>query len=204
MNSLLKDLSKKFINESTKKPKRWQDNDGDGKWYEPGDDVEVDEAVSVSADADQKTIDIAKDLADKSGEDLKFQEEEIEESNTSAATPGYMTPNAFAPTGKKPKKLGYASGVAEAMDKKYEALIESYREYALGDSKMSPDQKVKTTIREVSKKLQEIEQMVQYSSRLKTESGLSRDGYGTSVNKALNKISERLIKISERVRSLGE
>ena len=204
MNSLLKDLSKKFINESTKKPKRWQDNDGDGKWYEPGVDVEVDEAFIVSPKEKPETIIKLKAMADKSGEDLKFQEEEIEESNTSTATPGYMTPNAFAPTGKKPKKLGYASGVAEAMDKKYEALIESYREYALGDSKMSPDQKVKTTIREVSKKLQEIEQMVQYSSRLKTESGLSRDGYGASVNKALNKISERLIKISERVRSLGE
>jgi hypothetical protein len=204
MNSLLKDLSKKFITESTKKPKRWQDNDGDGKWYEPGVDVEVDEAVVIDKNADVATVKKAQDLAANSKQDLKVEEEDIEESNTSAATPGYMTKNAFAPTGQKSKKLGYSSGVAEAMDKKYEELIESYREYALGDAKMSPDQKVKTTIREVSKKLQEIEQMVQYSSRLKTESGLSRDGYGTSVNKALNKISERLIKISERVRSLGE
>ena len=46
--------------------------------------------------------------------------------------------------------------------------------------------------------------MVNYSSRLKTESGLSRDGYGKSVNTALTKISERLTKIAERVRALGE
>ena len=52
--------------------------------------------------------------------------------------------------------------------------------------------------------MQEIEQTVNYASRLKTESGVARNGYGTSVEKSLNKISERLIKISERVRALGE
>lgn len=94
--------------------------------------------------------------------------------------------------------------VHEAMDSKYEQLIESYRKFTTDDAKISPEQKVKKTIREVSKRLHEIEQLVTYSSRLKTESGLSRDGYGTSVNGALTKISERLTKIAERVRALGE
>ena len=52
--------------------------------------------------------------------------------------------------------------------------------------------------------MSEIEEMVKHASRLKTESGMSKDGYGPQVERALNKISERLIKISERVRSLGE
>ena len=94
--------------------------------------------------------------------------------------------------------------VHEAMDSKYEQLIESYRKFTTDDAKISPEQKVKKTIREVSTRLQEIEQLVNYSSRLKTESGLSRDGYGTAVNTALTKISERLTKIAERVRALGE
>ena len=94
--------------------------------------------------------------------------------------------------------------VHEAMDSKYEQLIESYRKFTTDEATTSPEQKVKNTIREVSKRLQEIEQMVNYSSRLKTESGLSRDGYGKSVNTALTKISERLTKIAERVRALGE
>ena len=53
-------------------------------------------------------------------------------------------------------------------------------------------------------KLREIETLVEYNSRLKTESGVTSSHYGPSTTKALNKISERLIKISERVRALGE
>lgn len=96
------------------------------------------------------------------------------------------------------------SKVAESMDRKYEQLIESYRSFATGDSKITPEQKVKNTIKEVAKKLQEIETLVNHTSRLKTESGLSRTGIGPAADKALTKISERLVKISERVRALGE
>jgi hypothetical protein len=60
------------------------------------------------------------------------------------------------------------------------------------------------TIKDIAKKLQEIEQLVNYSTKLKTESGLSRQTYGPSIEKSLTKISERLLKISERVRVLGE
>jgi len=94
--------------------------------------------------------------------------------------------------------------VAETLDAKYESLIESYRTYATGDAKTTPEQKIKHTIKEVAKKLQEIEQTINYASRLKTESGVARNGYGNAVDSALTKISERLIKISERVRALGE
>lgn len=96
------------------------------------------------------------------------------------------------------------SRVAEAMDRKYERLIESYRTFATGDSKLTPEQKVKNTIKEVAKKLQEIETLVNHTSRLKTESGLSRSTIGPAADKALTKISERLTKIAERVRALGE
>lgn len=147
--------------------------------------------------------DKAKELADK-GMDVKLVDD-MDEASTSAGAGAFNTPAAFSTPeqARKKKKMKY-SGVAEAMDKKYEALIESYRQYALGDSKTTPDKRVKETIKEVSKKLQEIETLVKYSSRLKTESGISRDGYGPAVNNALTKISERLIKISERVRALGE
>lgn len=94
--------------------------------------------------------------------------------------------------------------VQEAMDRKYEQLIESYKAFATGNPKLTPEQKVKNTIKEVAKKLQEIETLVNHTSRLKTESGLARTGFGTSTDKALTKISERLVKISERVRALGE
>lgn len=126
--------------------------------------------------------------------------DEIEEISTTAATPGYQTPRAFT---KRVKKQTYP-GVAEVLDKKYEELIESYRNFVTGDSQMTPDKRVKTTIKEIAKKLQEIERLVNYSTKLKTESGLSRQTYGPSIEKSLTKISERLLKISERVRVLGE
>lgn len=40
-----RDVRKKAIGESNKKPKRWQDNDGDGKWYE---DEDVNEAQLIN------------------------------------------------------------------------------------------------------------------------------------------------------------
>jgi hypothetical protein len=94
--------------------------------------------------------------------------------------------------------------VEDAMERKYEQLIESYRNFATADSKTSPEQKVKNTIKEVAKRLHEIETLVNYNSRLKSESGVTSSTYGASTKKALSKISERLIKISERVRALGE
>jgi hypothetical protein len=94
--------------------------------------------------------------------------------------------------------------VYEAMDSKYEQLIESYKRFATGDPKITPESKIKHTIKEVAKRLREVEDLVSNTARLKTESGMAREGYGKSVDGALNKISERLIKISERVRALGE
>jgi hypothetical protein len=95
-----------------------------------------------------------------------------------------------------------SSRVAEIMEKKYMELIEGYRDFKLGDKK--PSHKVKDTIREIAKKLQEIETLVNYNTRLKTESGISSSEYGPAASKALATISSRLTKISERVRALGE
>lgn len=96
------------------------------------------------------------------------------------------------------------SKITEAMDAKYEQLIEGYRSFASGNSKISPEQRVNQSIKEVAHKLKEIEETIRYTSRLKTESGIAHGGLKESSKNALNKISERLIKISERIRSLGE
>ena len=96
------------------------------------------------------------------------------------------------------------SRVTEALDNRYEQLIESYRKFATENSKITPEQKVKRTIQEVAKRLREIEQLVNYNSKLKNESNIAADAYGPKTKKALTEISNRLIKISERVRSLGE
>ena len=147
-------------------------------------------------------------------------ESDLDEQNVTGAIAGYNTPAAFtseknfkkkkfkyenkAPAQKLDKTSNMYEKVQESMDSKYEQLIESYRKFTTDGAKTTPEDKVKRTIKDVAIKLQEIEQLVNHSSRLKTESGLSRDGYGASVNTALTKIAERLTKISERVRALGE
>ena len=136
--------------------------------------------------------------------ETSLDSEELDEMNTSAAVAPYSTPKAFGKLKDKDiEQLGYKK-VQEAMDTKYEQLIESYRSFANGDPKLTTEKKVKNTIKDIAKRLQEIETLVNYNSRLKTESGVAASSYGPSTQKALNKISERLIKISERVRSLGE
>lgn len=115
----------------------------------------------------------------------------------------YEYPSKHMPN--KPRRTSNnKTSVFEMMDTKYEQLIESYRAYSTGDAKSTPEQKIKHTIKEVARQLQEIDRTVNYASRLKTESGVARNGYGAAVESALSKISERLIKISERVRALGE
>lgn len=159
--------------------------------------------------------DAAKDLETKINDPdaiIKVtNEEELEEANVTGALDGGAgpprTPGAFMSKksyDKKKKKMKWAS-VSEAMDKKYEKLIESYSKFAMGNnSKSSPVKTVNETIRQVSKRLQEIETLINYTGRLKKESGMTRGEYGKSTFTALNKISERLLKMSERIRSLGE
>ena len=147
---------------------------------------------------------------------------DIEEASTSAGAGPYNTPKAFAPTTNN-KKATASTGmtlapkgslntlhteqynrVQEAMDTKYEHLIEGYKSFALGNPGSSPTRTVNSSIREVAKQLKKIEETINHTIRLKTESGIAHSGFTKGTLNAVRKISERLIKISERVRSLGE
>ena len=94
--------------------------------------------------------------------------------------------------------------VSEAMETKYEQLVESYRSYKTASGDKKPSKTIKETITNIARQLKEIEDSVNYASRFKNESGVTSSVYGPSTTRALTKISERLIKISERVRTLGE
>lgn len=155
---------------------------------------------SLLREMEEKFIEIEETLESESTEDL-------EEQNVTAALDGgagpIRTPKAFAKkTNKKTaEQLGYK--VVEALDKKYEQLIESYRDFKkVGDKK--PSSHIKDSIREIAKKLQEIETIVNHTSKYKNESGVASSQYGTAAAKAMTKIAERLTRISERVRALGE
>ena len=225
MKSFLKQINESFesLEEKVKNPGKYKtgmkngyDLDGDG--------------VPNGADADPEDGNVTEDLdpvgkedddinndgkVDSSDEYLKkrrkavskaVNEEDLDEMSTTGGVAGYNIPGSFITPAqyKKKKKTMKYERVQEAMDKKYEQLIEGYRDFVLSDSKMSPARKVNASIRDVAKKLKEIEKIVEYTGRLKTESGISHSGFSSGTHNALRKISERLIKISERVRSLGE
>ena len=194
-----KEKSKKYNEEA--KPD-FLDLDDDGDKEEPM------KQAAKQANEDFKTSDpaIAAKLKKAHPDiDVELIADDLEEMSTTAGVPGYQTPFAFSTKAqaKKKKNMKYES-VQAAMDQKYAAMIESYSKFATGNPKSTPSQTVNGTIKEVAKKLQEIEQLVRYTSRLKTESGIAGSTYGKSTKNALHKISERLLKISERVRSLGE
>jgi hypothetical protein len=136
------------------------------------------------------------------------KEEPVEEQNVTGALDGgagpVKTPFAFSkkPNKKTAEQLGYKL-VQEAMDAKYEKLIEGYRDYVKHGNK-KPSRHINDSIKEIAKKLQEIETVVSHTTRFKNESGVASSQYGPSASKALAKIAERLTKISERVRALGE
>jgi len=179
------------------------DLDGDNDKEEP--------MKQAAAQANEATIEVPEDklrqakAAADDKDTIKVVDEEIDEQNVTGAIAGYNTPNAFSTKAqeKKKKNMKYES-VQAAMDQKYAAMIESYSKFSIGNPKSTPSQTVNGTIKEVAKKLQEIEQLVKYTSRLKNESGIAGSTYGKSTHNALKRISERLLKISERVRSLGE
>ena len=166
---------------------------------------------SFLLEMEKKFIQLEEETVEVDNTTKQTPEDELEEQNTTSAVAGYNVPGAFTTAKKfKKKKFTWAGGqvneskhtAEDILEKKYEQLIEGYRDFKSGDVK--PSSKVKSTIQEIAKKLQEIETLVQYNSKLKTESGVTSSAYGPATQKALSKISERLVKISERVRSLGE
>jgi len=201
-DAIAKVKSKKYNEEA--KPD-FLDLDGDNDKEEPM------KLAAKQAKANEATIEVPQEKlaqvkAQADDDDtIKVVDEEIDEQNVTGAIAGYNTPNAFSTKAqaKKKKNMKYES-VQAAMDQKYAAMIESYSKFSTGNPKSTPSQTVNGTIKEVAKKLQEIEQLVKYTSRLKNESGIAGSTYGKSTHNALKRISERLLKISERVRSLGE
>ena len=192
-----KEKSKKYNEEA--KPD-FLDLDKDGDKEEP-----MKQAADQANEATDQEVENEKEILKLKQQQAALEEDELEEQNQTSAIAGYNIPGAFSTRAqaKKKKKMKYES-VQRAMDQKYAAMIESYSKFATGNPKSTPSQTVNGTIKEVAKKLQEIEQLVRYTSRLKTESGIAGSTYGKSTHSALRKISERLLKISERVRSLGE
>ena len=147
--------------------------------------------------------------------------EDIEEMSTTASVPGYQTPKAFsgktakddekeesnaeASTGykmvkKKPKKI-FVGKMGESIYKK--AMNElTYNDYK-SDPSSTPKAKVNTAIKEINRKLFEIERIVKQNNKLKTEMGVSSDNYWKSSKTRIDKIGERILRIGRQLKELA-
>ena len=70
------------------------------------------------------------------------------------------------------------------------------------DDSLSPRQKIGMSMRETRDSLKELEKMVQYNVRLKTELNVDSRSYWKNTHKALSKISERLVNLANKVGQL--
>ena len=161
---------------------------------------------------------LLKELEDKFNElEIQQEEDELDEANVTANLDGGAgpprTPYAFAKSEDDMdddhiQVLGYKKSNKHfesvlKIDSQLENLIEAtYRAYRKDES-MSAKKKVNIAIKEINRKLYEVEQLVNQNTKLKTEMGLSQGQYWESTKIRFGKISERMLKISRKIKELG-
>jgi len=92
----------------------------------------------------------------------------------------------------------------ENWEKKIEDVINemNYRQYRK-DETGSPQYKINRAIKEINRKIYEVEHLVNQNIKLKTEMGISSGSYWKKTRNNFSKISERLNRISSTIRQLG-
>ena len=149
-------------------------------------------------------------------------EEEIEEANVTGNMDGgagpIKTPAAFAKSQDEDdlnpdhiEVLGYKKSnkskqnfeAVSKLESQLESLIEAtYRAYKKDES-MSAKKKVNLAIKEINRKLYEVEQLVNQNSKLKLEMGVDQGQFWESTKVRFGKISERMLKITRKIKDLG-
>jgi hypothetical protein len=80
----------------------------------------------------------------------------------------------------------------------------SYRRFSENVSKITSERKIARALQEVAKRIREIEQVVEYSNRLKTENTIKKESFWTSKTEQLSALSERLNELSNKIRNLSK
>jgi endonuclease III len=70
--------------------------------------------------------------------------------------------------------------------------------------KVSSERKITRALNEVRKRIREIEQVIEYSNRLKTENTIKKESFWTAKTEQLNALSERLNDLSNKIRNLSQ
>ena len=127
---------------------------------------------------------------------------EVDEISTTAGVPGYQTPYAFSE--EEDEKEDDENKLSESkyrsiMSEIYDLDYKSYKK----DPSLNSKQKVNGAITEISKKLLQIERILNRNIKLKSEQGLESDSYWKSTKGKIYKISERMNRIAAKMRTIS-
>jgi DNA repair ATPase RecN len=107
------------------------------------------------------------------------------------------------------KVYDYKQFPADPKPKRYKLYKEeqlneiSYRRFNESVNKVSPERKITRALSEVNKRVKEIEQVIEYSNRLKTENVIKRSNFWDSKLEQLNELSRRLNQLSKNIKKLS-
>jgi hypothetical protein len=146
-------------------------------------------------------------------------EQVLDEENATSGGEAYMTKFAFSKGGKNratktAEKLGFkVVGSRPKVGKTYEFVKYegqdpinevSYRSFTKTVSEVSPERKISKAILGIKKRLREVNQIVDYSIRLRNENSLTTENYLTNSIRGLEEISERLKELDKKIKNLKE
>lgn len=135
--------------------------------------------------------------------EIEQEEMELDEMSVTANVAGYNTPNAFKKTdGTDEDETTDDSFVDRINTSTGYTRVNENRWVALKREESSPNQKIGKGISTIKNQLSEIETFLNWYSKIKNESGLSRDAYWKRTHRNLQSIRERLMNISEKIRGL--
>jgi hypothetical protein len=143
----------------------------------------------------------------------------LDEDNVTGGGEAYMTKFAFSKGGKNKatkyaEKLGYkVVGKVPKSGKTFEFVKYegqdpinevSYRSFTKTVSEVSPERKISKAILGIKKRLREVNQIVDYSIRLRNENSLTTENYLTNSIRGLEEISSRLTELDKKIKNLKE
>ena len=125
-------------------------------------------------------------------------EQVLDEDNVTSGGEAYMTKFAFSKGGKN-----IATKTAEKLGMKVVNEV-SYRSFNKTISEVTPERKISKAILGIKKRLREVNQIVDYSIRLRNENSLTTENYLTNSIRGLEEISTRLTELDKKIKNLKE
>lgn len=123
---------------------------------------------------------------------------DINEESTSGDAGAYLTPKAFAP-----KKKGIKESIDKAIQKELVNEV-SYSKFKNEVKFRTKNEMLHKGIREVKRKLDEVERLIEYATRMKQELSENEEGlnYWKRSLKAIDEINETSNRISNKIKNI--